>query len=145
MDYVKKLLSKNEIDQVEEILFKRFIISDDMFTSNIIDYDNHYSKESSMDLIVNFLNNFSTVVDDEIEFHDQIPIYVLKIYLIKPISEKKFFEFKVDKQNDSYEYYATYNGHTEKIDPMLLNTIMAYLVSHGLVFDFELESTIKRT
>lgn len=143
MEFLKKLLSEDEINQVEKILLKEIELPDDYFVNNIIDYENYYSDEESMDLIVDFLNNFSTEVDDEIEFHEQFPRYNLLVSLIKPISEKKFLDFKIKKKNDNFKFYVIFNDKVLEINSILFNTIMAYLVSHGLVYDFELESIIK--
>lgn len=141
MDFVKKLLSEDEISQAEQIIFNSLKLPNEYFKYNTIDY---YDEDTSLDLIVEFLNNFSSKIDDEIDFHDDFSKFDLNITLIKPITDEKILEFNINKNNDNFQFKVTHNNNTVKINPVLFNTIMAYLVCHGVIYDFELESIIEQ-
>lgn len=142
MNFIKKLLSDDEIKQTEDIIFDKLNVPSDYFYENVIDYKNINDFDQSMDLIVKFLNEFSLIFDDELEFHAEIPEFKLKVSLIKPITEEKYF-YLILKQNDSgRSFFAKFNGITVEINPNLFNCIMACFVANGMVYDYEIDSKI---
>lgn len=144
MDYTKKILSQEEINDVEDLIYKKMIMPIEFFNKNIIDYNSAYSEDETMDLIINFLNNFSSHVDDELDFHYDLDRFNLVINLIKPIIQKSFMKFKLKQKNDTLQIYLIFGDKTVEINSELFNCVIAYMVCHGLVYDYEIDSIIKK-
>ena len=116
----------------------------EFFNKNIIDYNSAYSEDETMDLIINFLNNFSSHVDDELDFHYDLDRFNLVINLIKPIIQKSFMKFKLKQKNDTLQIYLIFGDKTVEINSELFNCVIAYMVCHGLVYDYQIDSIIKK-
>ena len=143
MDFIKKLLSNDEIKKVEDIIFDKLNVPSQYFIENIIDYNINNNFDESMDLIVKFLNDFSQNFDDEVEFHDEIPQFKLKVSLIQPITERKYFYLILKQHDDNRQFFVKFNKKISEIDANLFNCIMACLVCNGMVYDYEIDSKIK--
>lgn len=145
MEFVKKLLSQDEINIIENIIFNIINISKIYFNQNIIDYEHFYNKENAINLIIKFLNNFTDKINAEIEYNYQFPKYKLIITLIRPITENKLLDIILKKKINKFDLdlYILFNNKTYKFDISILNLLMAYLVSFGLIYDFELKTIIK--
>lgn len=142
MEYFKKLVPKEEAISTKQFM-DELGLSEEYMSSNFVDYS-VYDFNTGMDLIVKFLNEFSSEVSDEIDFNSEMSdTYKLNIELLKPISEEKFFQFNISQNNDVFTIGMNFGNKPEKqIDSELFNNIIAYLVSHGQVYDYEIDSTL---
>lgn len=142
MEYFNKLVPTEEA-----ISTKRFMdelgLNEEYMSSNFIDYS-VYDFDTGMDLVVKFLNEFSSEISDEMDFNSEMSdTFKLNIELLKPISEEKFFSFNINQNGDIFMINMKFGNKPEKqIDPELFNNIIAYLVSHGQVYDYEIDSTV---
>ena len=143
MEYFEKLVPKEEAASTKKLM-DELGLSTEYLSSNFIDYS-VYSFDESMDLIVKFLNELSSEISNEIDFNDEVSdTYKLNIGLFKPISEEKFMKFDISQNGNVFSIHMKFGNKPEKeIDPGQFNNIIAYLVSHGQVYDYEIDSTIK--
>lgn len=141
MEYFDKLIPGNEA-----IVTKKFMddigMNEIYMSSNFIDYS-IYDYDTSIDLITKFLNEFSSRLGDELEFNSEMTDkYELNIELIRPISEDKFMRFRIEQKDEDFLIHIYFNDNKKQVSVDLFNNIMAYLVSHGQVYDYEIDSTI---
>lgn len=142
MEYFKKLIPKDEAVSTKQFM-DEIGIDEEYMSTNFVDYS-VYDFDTGMDLIVKFLNEFSSEISDEMDFNSDISdAYGLNIELLEPISEKKNFQFNISQEKDLFTINMRFGNKPEKqIDSGMFNNIIAYLVCHGKVYDYEIDSTV---
>lgn len=140
MKYTEKLLTIDEINTVQKIL------SDLSWSNNIvnIDYDQFNNFDKAINLIISFLNNFSDEIDSELEFHSKFANFKIIISLIQPITDDVILKLFISCSSINDElitkYFVKYKKNSIEIDSNALNNIVAYLLSNGFIYNYELES-----
>mgnify|MGYP000907479441 CR=1 FL=1 len=140
MKYTEKLLTIDEINTVQKIL------SDLSWSNDIvnIDYDQFNNFDKAINLIISFLNNFSDEIDSELEFHSKFANFKIIISLIQPITDdvilKLFISCSSINDELTTKYFVKYKKNSIEIDSNALNNIVAYLLSNGFIYNYELES-----
>ena len=142
MEYFNKLIPKDEAISTKQFM-DEIGIDEEYMSTNFVDYS-VYDFDTGMDLIVKFLNEFSSEISDEMDFNSDISdAYGLNIELLEPISEKKNFQFNISQEKDLFTINMRFGNKPEKqIDSGMFNNIIAYLVCHGKVYDYEIDSTV---
>ncbi len=140
MKYTEKLLTIDEITTVQKIL------SDLSWSNDIvnIDYDQFNNFDKAINLIISFLNNFSDEIDSELEFHSKFANFKIIISLIQPITDDVILKLFISCSSINDElitkYFVKYKKNSIEIDSNTLNNIVAYLLSNGFIYNYELES-----
>lgn len=142
MEYIN-ILNKNELQIVKNIFDNEIKIPNKYFIENIIDFSLFDNTEVS-NLIIKFLNDLSRHIDEEIEFHNKFEKYVINLYLIKPIDDKRYIKFSIICENDEIDIYVIFNNIKKKIDINIFNCMIAYLVEKGTVYDYNIETILQK-
>lgn len=148
MDIVKKLMSEKEINDTEMIIREKLKLSDDIFNNEVINF-NLYPNDDAHDLVVAMLNNFTFEFDEELDHHiKNHKNFELNVGLIKPYAPDKldiepFIYLSVTENDDGRKFYVMHNDSKIEIDVGLFNCLIAYLVAHGTVYNYEINSIVK--
>lgn len=137
MNYTAEILLESEIENVEKLL-NRLKIPHLYFVEYIIDYEKIYDDNLVNKKIILFLNKLTRIIDDERDSGNFIRTKII-IDLRRPITNKKYIKFVIVCAEEE-KYFVTFDGQEIETDNETFNCTIGYLVSKGMVYDYDVKS-----